>query len=271
MKFSLLVPTLNRSQEIKCLFESLLLSTESSFEVIVVDQSSDNETFNVVSMFPQLDIKYIKSSRRGLSYNRNIALSNMKGDYYCFPDDDCVFYPDTLSVVSNTLAEDCVDFVLGRIFCREKKKNIIRKWPSTYRAVNQMNFYFLTSSITMFFKNKCSCVFFDENLGSGAKYGACEDPDYIFQMLLMGYHGVYSPSVEVWHPEQSQKTNTIEKITSYASGFGYFLQKDIGLSKIRLLILYILNKTFSLFTLRISLFQYKAIVLGISYGFRKGH
>ncbi|WP_429090589.1 glycosyltransferase family 2 protein [Aeromonas rivipollensis] len=269
MNFSLLVATLDRSNEIKLLLGSLRLSIEKDFEVIVVDQSDNNLTKEVVDVFDDLDIKYIKSNVRGLSLNRNIALRLSKGSYYCFPDDDCIFYPDTLEKVKKYFDANHSDFVLGRIFDRENNINLLKNWPSTNKIVNDTNYYLLSSSITMFYSDKCRSVIFDEDMGVGARYGACEDPDYLYRVLKSGFRGEYVTEVEVWHPEQKQADLSLEKIKSYTSGFGYFVRKNSSLYNFILLLLYIASKLFKLITFRIGVSHFKAIILGIYYGYCK--
>lgn len=267
MKFSLLIATLNRSDEIRILLESLRLSIEKDFEIIIVDQSDDNLTKKVADIFSDLNIKYIKSSVKGLSFNRNIALNLVKGDYYCFPDDDCTFYPDTLSEVKSFFYKNNTDFVLGRIFDRGRNTCVLKKWPEKNRVINSFNCYVLASSITMFFSRKCSYIKFDENMGVGARYGACEDPDYLYSVLQSGFRGMYHSKIEVWHPEQKQENLPLEKITKYASGFGYYIRKNRSIYNMLLLLLYIASKIVMLISFRVSFYKFRAIITGIYNGF----
>jgi len=270
LKFSLLVATLNRSCEIKELLSSLLESNESRFEVIIVDQSDNDLTKNVIEEFKQLDVKYVKSLKKGLSFNRNIALEMAIGDYYCFPDDDCKFYPDTLSEVLSQFEHCNVDVILGRIYDRNRQKNVLKAWPVGKKKVTKLNVYFLSSSITMFYSKKCKNIKFDEIMGVGARYGACEDPDYLYRTISLGYTGVYNSKVELWHPEQIQKVLPLDRVKSYASGFGFFINKNKSLFHYILLSVYLLSKLIKLLSGKVSLKQFQSTISGILNGyFRK--
>lgn len=269
MKFSLLVATLNRSDEVKNLLNSLRLSIEKDFEVIIVDQSDNDLTKIIVDIFSDLNIKYIKSNIRGLSLNRNIALSLATGEYYCFPDDDCRFYPDTLDIVKKIFDSNKLDFVLGRIFDRDNNKNILKKWPETTKVVNYFNCYFLSSSITMFYSCKCQHITFDENMGVGARYGACEDPDYLYRVLAAGFKGKYLPIIELWHPQQRQADLSPERVVKYTSGFGFYIRKNISLYNLIFLSLYVLSKFINFISFKMTSLCFKAILKGIFYGLLK--
>lgn len=51
MKFSFIIGTLNRPQELKYCIESLLAQTYAEYEIIIVDQSADNLTEKMVESF----------------------------------------------------------------------------------------------------------------------------------------------------------------------------------------------------------------------------
>ena len=100
MKVSLILPTLNRTDDLAVFLDSLLEQTYKDFELIVVDQNEGNEVFEIVKDYEEdFKIKYVKSDEKGLSLNRNRGLILMKGEIVGFPDDDCEYSPDTLEKV----------------------------------------------------------------------------------------------------------------------------------------------------------------------------
>lgn len=227
MKISLIVATINRISEVELFFESMVCSTYKNFEILLIDQNEGADLDDIVMCYlSSLKIFHIKSPIKGLSYNRNVGIKMATGDILAFPDDDCTYYPDTLEKVVLKFRDGNIDFVLGRIFDRDKKVNIIKNWPRFEKNVTAKNFYFLSSSITLFskFKND-DVVVFDENLGAGTKHGSCEDPDFIFTLLKKGCIGTYTPLVEVNHPIPSDINTPLSKKISYASGFGFMLGK----------------------------------------------
>lgn len=177
-----------------------------------------------------------------LSINRNIGLKYSNGSIICFPDDDCTFYKDTLVEVEKKLKNDNYTFCIGRIFDRKNNINILKNWSSFEFKINRVNSYFISSSITLFIKNN-SHLKFDENMGFGSQYGAGEDSDLIYRLLKI-YFGVYSPQIELWHPEANTQTMSLDKVKNYAAGFGYFIRKDVDATKILLLLLLLSKKSF---------------------------
>lgn len=248
MKMSLIIATLGRKKELLELLNSINNSNinKINIEILIIDQNHKGFLENELLAFNDLNIKHIHSIRKGLSYNRNIGLKIATGEIICFPDDDCKFYEDTLQIASKVLSCSKIDFCIGRIFDRNTKKNIIKKWPSKKFKINRFNSYFVNSSITLFIK-KSSILDFDEKLGVGSVFGSCEDADLIYRVLESGAKGVYTPEIELWHPSPDFQDIPLSKVKSYASGFGYFISKNTDLTKFFLLILLINKKLFEMF------------------------
>ncbi|EPM4617036.1 glycosyltransferase family 2 protein [Vibrio vulnificus] len=245
-RFALVMPTLGREKEVREFINSLDNSNfDESIKVklIIVNQNAGFDFTKEASN--KADIININSDVKGLSVNRNVAIDYALDDGFdivSFPDDDCTYYNDTIKVVKDYFDNHPdVDIVLGRIFDRKKRRNVIKNWPAIAKSVNKYNFYFLASSITIFCRGKVN-LNFDENMGAGTKYGSCEDPDFLYNSLKMGYKVQYVPEIEVWHPEPNLNHVDLCKVKSYAKGFGFFISKNISLPTIALLIGCILKK-----------------------------
>ncbi|MCJ8294578.1 MAG: glycosyltransferase [Oceanospirillaceae bacterium] len=246
-RISFILPTIGRKEELVAFLVSLKESTGIQgivLEVIIVDQNSlEFDLYSAVSPFSCFfELVYIHSVIKGLSYNRNVGLKVATGDVFSFPDDDCLYFEDTISsIVLFFKSNSKNDVVLGRIFDRENSSNIIKSWPSKGRKVSALNVYFLASSITIFMRPVCA-IEFDENLGAGAKYGSCEDPDYLYRIIDAGFNVYYTPQIDVWHPVPDMTVIELSKVQSYAAGFGYFVRKQTTVVKVILFILLIIKK-----------------------------
>lgn len=244
---SLIVPTIGRHDCIYKLLKSVSDSQLTAGLMINLYLLNQNEGVDF-DYYPYekkfLKVRDIKSEKKGLSINRNLGVSHSQCPiFFAFPDDDCTYYPDTISKVVDFFENNPgVDVVVGRIFDRNKKANIIKNWPSEEKTVNKLNFYSLSSSITIFIRGKVRPDF-DINLGAGSYFGSCEDPDLLYRLLCDGYKIVYSPTIEVWHPEPDPSNIDLNKVFSYASGLGYFLRKDVDFVKLLLLLACVLKKT----------------------------
>jgi len=248
ININLIMPTLGRSKEVFEYINSLRNSSEIELYKInlyIMDQNN-NDLLSILEdyAFDKVNEEVIKSKIRGLSLNRNIGLHNTISGLCAFPDDDCLYYENTLRQVTKFFKENIdVDIVLGRIFDRNTQKNIIKNWPDKEVIVNKFNFYHLSSSITIFLRDKPN-ILFDDRLGAGAEFGSCEDPDFLYRLLQQGKKIVYTPSIDVWHPTPDESTISLDKVNSYASGFGAFIRKDFALVKLYLLLGCVAKKCF---------------------------
>jgi len=81
--------TRNRPEELKKALDSLKDSTYPIFEVIVSDDSTNNDTKTLIHAdYPH--VKYLVGPRKGLGANRNKALTSVTGSHVLFIDDDVI-------------------------------------------------------------------------------------------------------------------------------------------------------------------------------------
>jgi glycosyltransferase involved in cell wall biosynthesis len=247
--------TYGRKEEVGDFLESIINQRYNldEVEIIIVDQNDVITLDEVCSKYiGLLNIKLIRSDKKGLSLNRNIGLHIAIGKYIAFPDDDCTYYPETLLNVENYFETNWnVDVVLGRIYDRKLNKDIIRNWKSREYKVNISNFYFSYSSITIFTKK--NNILFDEKLGVGTFFGSYEDADYILQLIENNKKIIYTPDVEVWHPDLTANPMSDEKVYSYGLGFGALVKKHLSLPILYLFIqaigFHLIKMIFGIFTM----------------------
>ena len=246
-KFSLIVATYGREKEVEHFLKSIETSKYDlkNIEVIIVDQNKEIDLEPIVKKFSEkIFIKHIKSEKKGLSLNRNIGLKIASGDIIAFPDDDCEYLEDTLCIVNNIFNSDKeLKLLMGRIVERDGSDSL-RYWPKKYSKINKNNFYKKCSSITMFFDKSVNELYFNEKLGAGVYFGACEDSDLIYRTLKDKHKAVYNPELRIYHPHYNSKINMdLRKIGSYGLGFGGFIKSNLD---IYLLILFVKAEIFHL-------------------------
>ena len=97
---SVIIPTYNREKLLMRAIQSVLNQTFKDFEIIVVDDSSRDNTKEVVKSIKDKRIKYIYKSR--LPHNpastRNEGIIKSKGKYIAFLDDDDEWFPEKLQL-----------------------------------------------------------------------------------------------------------------------------------------------------------------------------
>ncbi len=102
-RISVIIPNYNGALTIgKCL-ESVFSPGHDSFEVIVVDDCSDDNSAEIIKNFPCRLIRLNKHS--GASRARNTGVQNSDGEILFFIDADCILQKDTLFQVNKAFME----------------------------------------------------------------------------------------------------------------------------------------------------------------------
>ncbi|HFQ4805829.1 TPA: glycosyltransferase family 2 protein [Vibrio vulnificus] len=108
IKFSVVVPYFNDIEFIEQCLDSVMNQTYSSFEVIVVDDCSDDSD-KLKSLIEnkyrkKIHIKYVRNKiNSNGAYSRNIGVSLADGDYVCFLDADDYWVEHKLKRVHDTI------------------------------------------------------------------------------------------------------------------------------------------------------------------------
>jgi glycosyltransferase involved in cell wall biosynthesis len=103
-KISVIVPTYNRAELLRSAVTSILNQTCQDFEIIVVDDASNDNTEEVVNRFNNKKIKYIHHEiNKGEAGARNTGILNSNAAYIAFLDDDDEWLPNKLTLQFNLL------------------------------------------------------------------------------------------------------------------------------------------------------------------------
>lgn len=98
---SVVIPTYNHGHLIGRALESVFAQTYSSFEVIVVDNHSTDNTDSVLASYACAFLKVLKVDNRGsIAYSRNRGIRAARGDWIAFLDSDDWWMPHKLQVCS---------------------------------------------------------------------------------------------------------------------------------------------------------------------------
>ncbi|MFY7965490.1 MAG: glycosyltransferase family 2 protein [Chitinophagaceae bacterium] len=108
---SVLMTCFNREKYIAAAIESVLASSYTNFELIIVDDTSKDKTVEIAKSYAAKDDRisvYINEKNLGDYVNRNKAASYAKGKYLKYVDSDDIIYPKGLEIL---------------VFCMEKFPN----------------------------------------------------------------------------------------------------------------------------------------------------
>lgn len=89
LTFSVIIPTFNRANFVLRAIRSVLNQTYQNFEIIVVDNSSNDRTVELIREFQDPRIRIMTIQNQGvIAKSRNLGISNARGTYIAFLDSD---------------------------------------------------------------------------------------------------------------------------------------------------------------------------------------
>lgn len=95
--FSIVIPAYNRGFVLDRTLRSCLDQTFTDFEIVVVDDGSEDDTAAVIARHPDPRIVYERQANAGASAARNRGVSLARGAYVAFLDSDDTFLPGKLA------------------------------------------------------------------------------------------------------------------------------------------------------------------------------
>ncbi len=113
---SVVIPNHNMAAVIGRCLEAAFAAEYENFEVIVVDDCSDDNSIEVIEGFPCRLIRL--EERSGASKARNTGALNSRGEIIFFTDADCLLLRDTLSAVNRAFSETGPDVIVGGTYTR---------------------------------------------------------------------------------------------------------------------------------------------------------
>ena len=103
-RFSIVIPSYNRKVELLSAIGSVLNQTYQDFEIVIVDDGSDDGTEEAIKALDDNRIQYIKHEKRsGANAARNTGIQSASGAYISFLDSDDVFLSHKLSRISEEI------------------------------------------------------------------------------------------------------------------------------------------------------------------------
>ena len=133
--FSVVLPTFNRSKLLKRAIQSVFQQTYDNWELIIIDNFSEDNSLEVIKSFDQSRIKFIQIKNNGIiGFSRNEGIKNATGEYVAFLDSDDWWSKNkletSLSIFKNKHADiiyhNCIQKKEGSsksIKCRPLKRN----------------------------------------------------------------------------------------------------------------------------------------------------
>lgn len=199
---SIVIPVYNRADSIMKLLSTILLQEDKECELIVVDDGSTDNSYNICSNVSEkfsMPVKVLTKKNGGASSARNEGIKEAEGKYICFVDSDDMIADSYVASIKKLCNKDfdiyefdykCgdstrgyidgkTDLPYGEISLLEYYKHIFSQrsnmpWNKVYRTeiIKENNIFFDTSLVvaedicfTLAFLESCkSCFISDDSL-----------------------------------------------------------------------------------------------------------
>lgn len=218
---SVIIPVYNDPQRLKTCLQALEMQTypKDSYEVIVVDNGSDQSIEPMVSRFPQAKSAYEAQPGSYAARNKGVAIA--QGEILAFTDSDCIPMPDWLEKGVATLMRvpNCgiVGGKLVPLYQKPSNPTAVELYEvimyyGQQRFVDIMHFSVTANLLT--FKSVFQQVgTFDSDLKSSGDY------EWGQRVFEAGYQQVYDDESRVDHPVRSTLSQLHRKTVRLAGGY----------------------------------------------------
>lgn len=147
---SVILPVFNAERFLPQCLDSILRQTYQEWELIAVDDGSKDRSLEILKSYEKRDdrIHIISKKNEGVSIARNVALSQVRGEYIYFVDSDDIVIQDALSILIRTLESNNATFVKsdflpinehGKQLFINKKQGIRRRYEG--KIIDSEMFY----------------------------------------------------------------------------------------------------------------------------------
>lgn len=211
--FSVIIPTYNREKTIKRAVDSVLNQTFKSFELIIVDDGSKDQTEKIIGSYCDKRIIYIKHEiNKGQNPSLNTGISIAKGTYISFLDSDDEWDPSMLQKVHDKFN---LDLELGCVYARaisvdENMNNTFGAPPFNldgfiYKEALAQGY--ISSMIALSVKKECF-----KRVGCfDPEFTVCQDDEICFRLAKVFKFGLIREPLAFAHNDGEMKlTNNIQ-------------------------------------------------------------
>lgn len=204
---SIIVPVYNKEKYLEKCIESALMQTYKNIELILVDDSSTDNSFSLCEKYKEKDkrIKLIRIAHGGVSKARNRGLELCNGDYITFLDADDVLNMNAIDILYNGIEESNSDIFIGGIDVNQLKK---------YNTYSQYILQHRSCAVwgILYKKNILKDIRFCENLSNN------EDIVFLFDVSKITNNVAATSTMVIqynWKSKDSlSKSKSIEKLNS---------------------------------------------------------
>lgn len=232
---SVIVCTRDRTESCELTVSRLLELASAASEIIVVDQSRDDSTEEMVRNLAHGScLRYLRSERRGLSAARNEGAAAAGGQLLLFTDDDCIPDAEWIDAWSDSTAfDDGAGIGFGQVSCPpfDPAKGYTAGF-NTREGAHGFELFKLGAGHVGMGANMAvpksvwsTLGGFDEGLGAGTRFPASEDADLAYRAVKAGYPIHHVGAARVWHYGYRPGSSASRLMRGYVAGIAAMYAK----------------------------------------------
>ncbi len=187
--FSIIIPTYNHGHLISGCLESVIKQTFKSWEAIIVNNYSPDNTIDVINSFGDNRFKLHNFSNNGIiAASRNKGIRESSGKWVCFLDSDDCWYPEKLqSVYDKIMSQETTDAFCHDMYIvspNKSKKRLMPCGPTSskqYMSLLLFGNVFITSALAV---KKSLLIKHNIYFNESKEFVTVEDYDFCLQLAL---------------------------------------------------------------------------------------
>lgn len=234
---SAVICTRNRPDKIGNAVESVLANTYPDFDLTVIDQSTNDQTEQIVGRISGRDsrVRYRRMSKAGLSRAYNLAITSTTHPIIAFTDDDCLVPPDWIEKIVRGFEEERDgELMYGQVVAAFPENDGEQLTPSL--PIHKPERLDRTHGFRVFgmganFAARRSLFeragMFDEALGGGGPLKSSQDFDLAYRAYRRDAPILLRPEVVVRHDGRREPEDWPALLRAYGFGDGAFYSKHV--------------------------------------------
>lgn len=238
---SIILPVFNAERFLPQCLDSILGQSYLQWELIAVNDGSKDRSLEILKSYEKRDdrIHIISKKNEGVSIARNVALSQVHGEYIYFVDSDDIVMQDALSILIRTLESNNATFIKsdflpinehGKQLFINKKQGIRRRYEG--KIIDSEMFY---SKILMDEFFLWTCLFRRDIIEKNKirfipHCRLMEDAAFIVEYLLHSSRNVYKDACVYGYRKYE---GTASKVNKDYSGDLEMIQQSLSTAKER--------------------------------------
>jgi GT2 family glycosyltransferase len=225
MRTSTIIPTIGRPAQLDAALASVAGCRPPADEVLVVDQSDDGATAEVVRRWSSTGARRVPCSGRGIGLALNTGLRAARHEVVLVTNDDCTVAEDWVAVAVRELAATPDAIVTGSVLPAGDRERV----PSLMEGPEPRDYTGTVQDGVLSGNNMAAgrqrlldAGGFDERISPSA-----EDNDLCYRWLRGGAPLRYVPAMRIWHHDWRTAEQMRALYRAYGVGQGVFYAKHL--------------------------------------------